>query len=134
MHSVSLDGEWPGCYLGATCRERGLLVVASGLGLFLLLDAAIARLFEVVPHAGVDVLVELDLGVGDLTQRGDRGLVVAPDQRTPTLGELASPLGGENRESEAVADLLEAVFNGDARQGGPPEKSPQKKVAQKKQQ
>ena len=45
------------------------------------------------------------------------GLVVAADQRSRAGGQLAGPFGPQDDEREAVVDLLQAVFDGDAGQG-----------------
>src|SRR4051794_37166140 len=88
------------------------VLVTRRFGVFGLLDAAVAGFFEVFPDAQLDVLVEPDAGVRDLPEGGHGGLVVAADERAPALGELARALGGQDGEREAVADFLEAIFNG----------------------
>ena len=60
------------------------------------------------------------VGEGEGAQGGDGGLVVALDHGAGAAGDLAGALGGEDDEGETVADLFEAVFDGDAGQGGPP--------------
>ena len=45
------------------------------------------------------------------------GLFEQATSGTAAVGELAGALGAENHEREAVADLLETVFDGDASQG-----------------
>src|SRR5205814_1165055 len=75
------------------------------------------RLFEVLIDDLGDVLGEAHLAVGNFAQRGDGRLVVAADQRAAAFGELSRALGGEDHQCEAVANLLETIFNGDASHG-----------------
>ena len=59
----------------------------------------------------------MNLTLGDLAQRRDRGLVGAHDERATTVGQLTRALSGENNQREAVVYLLETIFDGDASQG-----------------
>jgi hypothetical protein len=95
--------------------DAALLAVADFFG-----EAALARVTKVIFDGLADVLVELDLAVGDLAERGHGRLVVALEQRTRALGELTRALRGEDDEREAVTDLLEAIFDRDASQWSPP--------------
>ena len=52
-----------------------------------------------------------------VAERADGGLVVVLDERGGAAGELAGPLGRENHEREAVGNLLETVFDGNAGHG-----------------
>ena len=53
--------------------------------------------------------------VGDLAQRDDRVLVVvAVDGDLRALRDQAGAVAGEQHQLEAVVDLVDAVFNGDA--------------------
>ena len=52
--------------------------------------------------------------LGDLAQRGDAGLVLGLDARGMALAEHAGTVGGSQNQLEAVRDLLQAVFDGDA--------------------
>ncbi len=54
--------------------------------------------------------------LGDLAQRDDRVLVVvAVERQFLAAAEVARALGGQQHQLEAVRDLLDAVFDGDAR-------------------
>ena len=59
---------------------------------------------------------EVDGFVGDLAQRDHRVLVVvAVDGQLLAAAQVARALGGEQNQLEAVGNLLDAVFDGDAR-------------------
>src|SRR5690606_34893825 len=76
----------------------------------LLLDEGLDRV--------LDDLAVADLVLGDLAQCHDPDLVVAADQRGAlALAQGPRSSGGQHREGEAVGDLLEAVFDGDACHG-----------------
>lgn len=55
-----------------------------------------------------------DLAGRDLAQRDDRRLVAAFDLRRVALRKLPRAIGGGERQFEAVRNLLQAVFNGNA--------------------
>ncbi|KGC61213.1 hypothetical protein DM47_2622 [Burkholderia mallei] len=57
---------------------------------------------------------DADLAGRDLAQRDDRRLVAAFDLRRMALRELPRAVGGGERQFEAVRNLLQAVFNGNA--------------------
>ena len=60
--------------------------------------------------------LQLDRLLGDLAQRHDRVLVVvAIDGQFLAAAEVAGALGGQQDQLEAVGDLLDAIFDGDAR-------------------
>ena len=59
---------------------------------------------------------EVDRLVGDLAQRDHRVLVVvAVDGQFLAAAQVARALGGEQNQLEAVGNLLDAIFDGDAR-------------------
>src|SRR4029453_12428602 len=61
--------------------------------------------------------VDADLAGGDLAQRGDAGLVLGLDLGRVALAQHARAIGRGEHELEAVRDLDEAVFAGDAGHG-----------------
>src|SRR5438094_7046173 len=61
--------------------------------------------------------LEADLAFGDLAQRGDAGLVLALDLGSMALAQHAGAVGRGQHQLEAVGDLLETVFDGDACHG-----------------
>ncbi len=60
--------------------------------------------------------VELDRLLGDFAQ-GDDGVlvVVAIDRQLLAAADVAGALGGQQNQLEAVGDLFDAIFDGDAR-------------------
>ncbi len=61
-------------------------------------------------------LRQLDRLLGDFAQRDDRVLVVvAVERQFLAAAEVARALGGEQHQLEAVGNLLDAIFDGDAR-------------------
>ncbi|HAJ12323.1 MAG TPA: hypothetical protein DCM06_07145 [Comamonadaceae bacterium] len=58
--------------------------------------------------------LEADLAGSDFAQRRDGGLVLAFDLRGMALAEHAGTVGGGQHQLEAVGDLLQAIFDGDA--------------------
>ena len=69
--------------------------------------AALWRLID-----GADVFVEVDEALGDLSQCGDRRLVLAFHETEVAPGEHACAVGGQGDQGEAVGDFFEAVFDG----------------------
>ena len=64
-----------------------------------------------------------DLAGGDFAQSRDGGLVSGLDLRCVALSEHPRTIGGDEREFEAVRDMLQAIFDGNAGHGaGVPEK------------
>jgi len=57
---------------------------------------------------------QANLAGGDFTQSGHAGLVARFDLGGVTLAQHASAVGGSQHQLEAVRDLLQAIFNGDA--------------------
>ena len=55
-----------------------------------------------------------DLAFGDFTKGDDGGLVLRIDHGLMSLRELTRAISGNQNHLEAVRDLLEAVFNGNA--------------------
>ena len=45
------------------------------------------------------------------------GLFVQAHEGPAAVGQLAGALGAQDHQRKAVSDLLETIFNGDARQG-----------------
>src|SRR5262245_22385977 len=70
--------------------------------------------FAIVGQADGSVRVlQPNLRVRDLAQRGDDFLVVRVDQRPRALQELLGPPRPQQHELEAVRNLIEAVLDGD---------------------
>ena len=62
------------------------------------------------------MLRKFDRLLRDLAQRDDRVLVVvAIDRQLLAAADVAGALRGQQDELEAVGDLLDAIFDGDAR-------------------
>src|SRR5262249_59119387 len=59
-------------------------------------------------------VLDPNLGGTDLTERGDDLLVVRTDQGSRAFEQLLRAPGGEQHELEAIGDVLEAVFHGNA--------------------
>ena len=57
---------------------------------------------------------ETDVAVGDFAKRQNDGLVLGFDLGRVALSQLTRAVGGDEHHLEAVRDLLEAVFNGNA--------------------
>src|SRR5690606_18777591 len=92
-------------------QRRGLEegVLAGG-------DAKLAALLlDEADEDVLDVLLEANLRLAHLAQRGDAFLVVTLDHRaTATLRQRTGSPRGEDREREAIGNAGQAVFDGDA--------------------
>ena len=102
---------------GRRSRESSTLppadVCLSGLSGRLPRALTSSRYCRTVPST---VSLKCTWPLGDLAQRGHGRLVVARDQRTAAVGQLARALGAENDQRETVVDPLETIFDGDASQ------------------
>lgn len=58
--------------------------------------------------------IHANFAFSDLAQRDDGGLVLGVDQGLVSLRELTRAVCGDQNHLEAVRDLLEAIFNGNA--------------------
>src|SRR5690606_8801790 len=98
---------------GAAGPERARPRLAAG-GRARSHEAGLAPLDDELDDGVADVLAERDQPGGDLAERGHGRLVVAIDPGRRSPGELPRTLGGEHDQREAIGDLVEAVFDGDA--------------------
>jgi hypothetical protein len=68
------------------------------------------------------------MGFGDLTQRDDGVLIVVAGNGERRAGSKpARSMAGHQDQIEAICDLINAIFNGNARHGGSPEDGQQRK-------
>src|ERR1700690_2626790 len=77
-------------------------------------EAGFAPLDDELDDHVANVLAELHEAGCDFAQRRDRGLVVAIDAGSRSAGQLSRALGGQHHQREAIRDLIQAIFDGDA--------------------
>src|SRR4029079_12320841 len=75
------------------------------------------HLVQLLADGALDILIEMNLTLGDLAQRRDRGLVAARDERATTVGQSTRAHRGDNDQRQAAGFLFETIFDGDASQG-----------------
>lgn len=77
-----------------------------------------STLAEEVADCRLDVFAEIHQFVGDFTQRGHGGLVVAFDERLLPSRYLSGSFCRQYNQREAVGNLLKTIFNCNARHTG----------------
>ena len=115
-HLFAFDGQGRRLFLGRhVLQAEDVLVGRDEVQHLLVRGLRLRRARQRLDQVLLDP-AELDRLVGDLAQRDDGVLVVvAVDGQFLAAAQVARTLGGEQNELEAVRDLLDAIFDGDAR-------------------